>query len=149
MGCHTWFYTKIERTQEEAKESCLSNLKTNRNYFWKDYKKEKKINDLETINILNRQIRMVSNNLCQRALWDRQNNDDLTFYVDGKGLYIGVDDYHDSFRVYTYPKDLLFSLQETLDYINNEKNKCEIRDYTFTQIEEFWSNYPNGMICFG
>ena len=159
MGCHTWFYRKIERTQEEAKQSCLQNLKRSRNLAWKIYKnptsyyginwETTKEEQLYYIKYLNRQIRMVSNNLCSRAVWDRQNDEDLTEYIEGKGLYIEDTGFHDVFRKYGYPDDKLFSLQETLNYINNPENACVTYDKTFERLNEFWNKYPDGMIEFG
>ena len=159
MGCHTWFYRKIERTQEEAKQSCLRNLKISRNLNWKIYKnptsyyginwetsKEKQLN---YINCLNKQIRMVSNNLCSRAVWNKQNDTALTEYIEGKGLYIEDTGFHDVFRRHGYPDDKLFSLQETLDYINNPENNCIVYENTVERLEEFWNKYPEGMIMFG
>ena len=53
------------------------------------------------------------------------------------------------FRKYGYPDDKLFSLKETLDYINNPLNKCITNDKTFEWLDEFWNKYPDGMIEFG
>ena len=39
MGCHTWFYRKIERSQEEAKSNCLKGLRHSRNLAWKIYRR--------------------------------------------------------------------------------------------------------------
>lgn len=158
MGCHTWFYRKIERTQKEAKESCLEYLKYSRNLGWKIYKNPNgylginwqisKEEQLRYIHLLNRQIRMVSNNYCQKAVWNHQNDEDLVEYVDGKGLYIEAG-FHDVFRKYGYPDDKLFSLKETLEYINNPLNNCVTNDNTLKWLNEFWEKYPDGMIEFG
>lgn len=159
MGCHTWFYRKIERAQEEAKQSCLSTLKRNRDLAWKIYKRPQtflgidwnttKEEQLKSIKIYNRQIKAVSNNYCQRAVWNYQRDDNLTEYVDGKGLYIEDTGFHDTFRRGGYPDDKLFSLAETLKYINNPENKCQVYENTIESLEDFWSKYPDGMIKFG
>lgn len=159
MGCHTWFYRKIERTQEEAKQNCLQYLKHSRNLGWKIYKNPNgyagidwqvsKEEQLRYIHLLNRQIRMVSNNLCQKAVWNKQNDKDLVEYFEGKGLYIEDTGFHDVFRKYGYPEDQLLSLEETLNYINNPLNECVIDDKTLDRLNEFWVKYPDGMIEFG
>lgn len=158
MGCHTWFYRKIERTQEEATSICLKKLKKERNLSWKIIKNPNYLSmewqskdwQLKWIKILNRQIKAVANGFYQRAVWNRQDDDNLTQYVDGKGLYIEDTGYHDVFRKYGYPEDKLFSLEETLEYINNPKNQCVlIPDYSIEQLKQFWNEYPEGMICFG
>lgn len=159
MGCHTWFYRKIERTQEEAKQSCINYLKHARNLGWKIYKNPKgyagidwkvnKTEQLRYIYLLNRQIRMVSNNLCQKAIWNYQNDEDLVEYFEGRGLYIEDTGFHDVFRKYGYPNDVLFSLEETLKYIDDVKNDCVLRENSKERLYEFWSKFPNGAISFG
>lgn len=133
MGCHTWFYRKIERTQEEANESCLRLLKTARNCHWKIFRRPTsyrgidwtednyttKETSLNHINVLNRQIKAIHNGNYQRAVWNKQGDDDLTQYVDGRGLYIEDTGFHDAFRRGGYPEDMLFSLEETLKYMED------------------------------
>ena len=158
MGCHTWFYRKIERTQEEAKQSCLRllrkseklnlNILANRNYNGLDWSNWTESELIKHDSYLKRQIRMVDNNFCQRAVWNHQDDENLTEYIDGKGFYMETD-FHDTFRKYGYPEDRLFSLQETLDYINNPENNCTIYENTIEKLEEFWNKYPDGMIEFG
>lgn len=160
MGCHTWFYRKIERTQEEARESCLKKLR---------YEEELNLNilqdrDYKGINwnnwsddmllkrdaIIKRHIKMVENNANLKAIWYHQYESltILTDYVEGKGLYFETE-YHDTFRRYNYSDDKLFSLEETIAYIRNPTNECEFNDNTFTRLKEFWNKYPDGMIQFG
>lgn len=159
MGCHTWFYRKIERTQEEAKQSCIEYLKYARNLAWKIHRKPNgyfgidwnstKEEQLRYVRLLNRQIRMVSNNLCQKAVWNKQNDEDLVEYFEGKGLYIEDTGFHDLFRKYDYPDDVLFSIKDTLDYIKNKENDCTVYENTIERLNEFWSKYPDGAILFG
>lgn len=151
MGCHTWFYRKIERTQEEAKENCLRGLRKyeelnisilkDRNYSDESF--------MHSDAVLKRKIRMVENNLCQRAVWNHQDDEDMTEYIDGKGLYIEDTGYHDVFRKCGYPNTKLFSLEETLEYINNPENNCTIFDWTMDDLKDFWSKYPDAFIDFG
>ncbi len=158
MGCHTWFYRKIERTQEQAKESCLKQLKYQRNLSWKIYKNPNyrgfdweldKKSQLEMIKVLNRKIRMVSNNYCQMAVWNNQGDEDLTVYIQGKGLFIEDTGFHDEFRKYGYPENKLFSYKETIDYIETPDNECSVYENTLERLKEFWDLYPDGMIEFG
>jgi hypothetical protein len=159
MGCHTWFYRKIERTQEQAKQNCLKGLlkseKLNlsilndRNYNgidWSDWTDDMLLKHDAS---LKKQIRMVKNNFCQRAVWNHQNDKNLTEYIEGKGLYIEDTGFHDVFRKYGYPENKLFSLEETLDYINNTENNCTIYENTIERLKDFWKNYPDGFIEFG
>ena len=159
MGCHTWHYRKLERTQEEAKQSCLAALKRGRNLCWKIYNnptnyrginwKTTKKEQFYHIKIYNRKIKAVCNNYYQKAIWNNQNDKGLTIYVDGKGLYIADTGFHDSFRKYGYPDNMLFSLEETLKYIDDKNNSCETYENTFKRLKEFWNKYPEGLIEFG
>lgn len=174
MGCHTWYYTKIERTQEEATDVCLSVLRKQRNDWWKSFRNWKEWTEwyglhyerveyssehefkkycLKWINILNRQIRMVSNGYCKRAVWNHQSGltGSSTEYIDGAGLFIEIDYFHDGFRVGYDDDTRLFSRSETLDYISMKLQADQIRvnENTLEIINEFWSKYPNGMIRFG
>ena len=92
---------------------------------------------------------MVKNNLCQKTVWNNQNDKELTVYVEGKGLFIEDTGFHDVFRKYGYPDDKLFSLKESLDYINNTNNDCVIYEDTVQRLTEFWNKFKNGMIEFG
>lgn len=163
MGCHTWFYRKIERTQEEANKSCIAGLKSNRMLNWKIFRnptgyrginweeccESSKESCLNSINIINRKIKAICNGYYQKAVWNHQNDKELTEYIEGKGLYIEDTGFHDIFRKYDYPEDILFSLQETLDYINNPKNNCTVYENTIEKLEKFWNKYPDGIIRFG
>ena len=104
---------------------------------------------LHRINIYNRQIRRVANGLADRAVWHRQDEKNITIYLEGRGLYVEDTGFHDVFRRYEYPNHRLFSLEETLQYINNPENQCQIDDRTEERLREFWSKYPDGMIQFG
>jgi hypothetical protein len=74
--------------------------------------------------------------------------DSLLEYIPEKGLYQEAE-YRDLFRKYGYPEDRLFSLEETLSYINDPANKCSVYDWTVSKLEEFWQRHPHGMIQFG
>ena len=77
-------------------------------------------------------------------------------HVPGKGTYVtknGIH-HHNLFRIHNYPVDKLFSLEETLKFI--EDHKSEITYYhdsetkTFMELlEGFWKEFPDGMIDFG
>lgn len=72
----------------------------------------------------------------------------LMTYVKGKGFY-ETTDFHDVFRKYRYPDDQLFSLEETLAYINNPENGCSTYENTTEMLKRFWEEHPDGMINFG
>jgi hypothetical protein len=57
--------------------------------------------------------------------------------------------YHAVFRCYNYPEDILYSLKETLTFINNPINEVKVFENTFIKLKEFWERYPTGIIKFG
>jgi hypothetical protein len=97
-----------------------------------------------------RRVRMIDADLCKQAVMNKfcMYGDKLTEFYNGN-LYDDVDGYHDIFRKYGYPEDRLFSLEETLEYINDPKNDCDTYDKTIELLTKFWFEYPDGMITFG
>lgn len=91
-------------------------------------------------------IRMVENDLCQRAVWNWQKDPYLTLFYN-KTFYANIKDYNNCFRHEKPTNMKLHSLQETIDFIS--KNKCLVDDNTENKIIEFWSKHPNGIIDFG
>lgn len=158
MACHTYFYRKIERTQEEAKKLWIdaqkksierweeivnnSENKYREIYFWTQQ------DCAFQLAVLKRQLRMVQNDFCKKAIWNNQPDKELSVFVDGKGLYINDRSFNNCFRKYTYSDVQLFSLQETLDYIHNPENDCLVFEDTIQKITEFWNKYPDGFIEF-
>ncbi len=154
MGCHTWFYKKVNRPIEEAREVYL---KTKRRSFeaWKDaianpYHRLREIYPewdnavyQKMAELTARQIRMVEKGLCNCAVMRKQPGVNRfinsSFYVSDDSLP------HDLFRVGKYPEDLLFSLEETLAFI--KKHKIEKVD--MIGLFRFWKEFPDGMISFG
>jgi hypothetical protein len=150
MGCHVWCYKRIERTQEEAKQSCLKKL----NYYLDLWNKSDNAEIIKTYgytdeninhfkNVLKRQIRMVENNLCQKAVWNHQ-FEDLTIFNE-KGFFIYTDEVV-LFRTW-YNEKILYSYEETLDFIKN--NECSCFEGWEQSIIDFWTKYPDGLIRFG
>lgn len=73
-----------------------------------------------------------------------------------KGNWEDSNEYHDTFRVWGYPNDKLYSYKDTLDFIekfekkNDYKIELLLNEKTRkTYLEEFWNQYPDGAIDFG
>jgi hypothetical protein len=166
MGCHTWFYKKIESPSDgEIRNLTLERCDKEIDFL------ERLINNRESIDSdlleaypdwtpewakgtksfwLEIKESIENNTIELDELYDHYCDwvGGLTEYIDGKGWFVECE-YHDVFRKYGYPEDRLFSLQETLDYINNPNNKCVVYDDTNRRLEEFWNKYPDGFIEFG
>lgn len=166
MGCHTWFYKKIENISDDnVRKTVIKGIQSELDFL------DKLINDRnsldkkllesypewtpgyakENITHWNKVMDSVKNNTIDKEElydyycdWDS----DLIDFVEGRGWYKQTE-YHDIFRKYGYPEDKLFSLEETLSYINNTENNCDVYDYTNEKLKEFWNKYPDGMIYFG
>lgn len=166
MGCHTWFYKRIDSPSfEEMKEAVLKKYKESIENCEKwlsnpdsdDYKSileaypEWNSNELRKwMSVDLRKIKMIEGGYCRQAVVNKycMFNPDIMIEHEGN-FYVDVDDFHDVFRKYGYPDDRLFSLQETISYINNPDNECTIYDFTREKLVDFWSLYPDGMIDFG
>ena len=67
-----------------------------------------------------------------------------------KGVeYIDKDTEHDLFRIFDYPNIHLLSLNQTLKFIEQNKNKMSFSDHWEQSLIDFWCNNPNGLIRFG
>lgn len=97
------------------------------------------------INVFERQIRIVELGKCDRAVYNHQ--PELSIYIDVKGFFVNCDNYHDLFRKSDYPNDILWSFEETLEYI--KKYNCTTYEWSELRLKEFWSEHPDGLIKFG
>ena len=169
MGCHTWFYKRLENppSKEEmvSKLSTLFNEELNyiKNNPYKDEFGDSLTNEEYTykLNFFENCLKVVTDNIefydenfddkkiTIESLYCHFSYDDIILYHKGK-FYVDSDEYHDLFRKYGYPDDVLESYQETLDYINNPDNNCIIYyDGCYDKLKEYWEKYPDGIICFG
>lgn len=164
MGCHTWFYRKLDPqpTREEVYLNVEKQIENEidiaqkiigrsidpallaaypewTSEYGERYKK-----------IYERRLRMVKARLCEFAVYGKYELDHLTRFVKDKGFYIEDTGYHDTFRRGGYPDHLLFSLEETLTYISDPFNMTySVTEYTIPSLTKFWIEYPDGMILFG
>ena len=161
MGCHTWFYKKVNRSIEEAREKCIQTKrrhldlnkaiiadKNHGGIDWNEYDEDTNSNDNDrrfNVEVLERQIKLIEAGKCDRAVFNQQ--PELSMYIDGKGFFVDNKDYHDLFRKGGYPDDILWSLEETLEYI--KEHSCSMYDWTEEKLKEFWSECPDGFIKFG
>ena len=67
--------------------------------------------------------------------------------VTREGIFLGTDDYHDVFRVWGYPEDVLKSLSQTLDYC--KERGIDLEEHQLEELKKFWNKYPDGQIYFG
>ncbi len=182
MGCHTWFYKKMETPSNEVMYNSIknvldSNLKYYRLHFsfikkallfvyswilipaFKNSNRFKELHNECHIIYYGRELMLLKQNK-DNTEWLAKKYASISYaaslglisFVEGKGLYHEPESDslpHDVFRVYDYPDIKLFSLEETLAFISNPKNECKVFEETHDELVEFWTKYPDGMICFG
>jgi len=174
MGCHTWFYKKLETPSNEVMYKAI------KSYFDEGISFNYKLAyDRDSIEPIFKDFEEYTPLFGKRyilqyvkefgALEDKKedtewlmekyasivHDDDSigsVIFVEGKGLFHEPRDNrlpHDLFRVRNYPEDMLFSFEETIDYIYNPKVNCETYEWTIFNLKKFWDEYPDGMIRFG
>ena len=178
MGCHTWFYRKVEINYEECREEVLQyfnesikntkkfiyNRKSSKKVKWylENYKYpiDKARRDLA---LYKRKKRIVYKGLCKEAtmrFYSRIYGDKgigaFLTYINGKGIFAFDNGKmpHDLFRIHNFPEYILCSLEETLKFIQDRKDGITYYHSTKTKtfdelIREFWGKYPDGIIKFG
>lgn len=150
MGCHTWCYKRVNRSKEEAVSKYVA-LQEKKIGYVLDLILEEGVtsDDLEKeIQFYKDSIKDAENNvLCNDTIYSDQ-PEGVYEYVNGQ-FYVNIDKCHNPFRTGGYPEINLFSLKETLEYIDDSDNGCETHDKTRTLLMEFWDENPDGMINFG
>jgi len=172
MGCHTWFFKKVEPqpTYEEVRERYLHHLKIEMGYherflsgtlseeeefLFENFTKEISLHHLS---VLSRKYRIVEGRYCKLATMRHYRNTELNapeFSDKDLQFYEDVEGTHDIFRIGGYPEDELFSMEETLEFLNNHDDEIFSRQYScakeeiIEKLQEFWNKYPNGRITFG
>lgn len=189
MGCHTWFYKKIEVSYEQARTNYLTQIERELAFSERMIKGEIDADLLEAYPewtpeygerlkaIFLRHKRLVEGRYCQVATMDKYSRGfEVIRYIPEKGMFLACDSLpHDVFRVYKYPKDKLFSWEETLKFLCNPEKNCHmgglkhegIKEYidtyplyanldryaditfSYNTLKRFWDENPDGMISFG
>lgn len=188
MGCHTWFYKKIEVDYDVVKSNVIKQLERELDLLDRMINRRDEIGPeaLHYVMLLDaipewttefgnerkaikeRQLSIIKKDLCKEAMYSKYIHGNpgsgiITRYIKGKGIFISTDDLpHGLFRRGNYPDDTLFSLEETLKYLddndsvisypfwNNEsENRQTRKEKCVEELTKFWKEYPDGMICFG
>jgi hypothetical protein len=157
MSCHTWCARKVDRSIEEAREKYIKqqiesirsaikmlNDPTDECRVAYEWSEEYIQNSLH---VMWRQLRMVENGFCNVAVMNKQ--PETSYYIPGKGFFINCDEHGNQFRIGGYPEDQIFSKEECLKFIEDNKDKIKFFDKTYEWLDEFWDKYPDGFMHFG
>ena len=172
MGCHTWFsvpyITDKEKIKELAKEEICNECYTSDFVKMYLYAIDNGFMDVcceLAINAINRTAARYhlnsGNGIINMDIEDyalmmycEAYNVSVNKHIDSDYINaLGLDYWHDTFRVGGYPEVYLNSFAEVLDFINKYEIKYNTRvDFSQeaqTSVMQFFEKYPNGNIHFG
>ena len=80
--------------------------------------------------------------------WVSLSHKDPLSWVDGKGLYVSSSELPNNLFDASWMCNglQLFSVEETLFFIHDKSNECDINDHIEDTLKKFWEEYPDGMI---
>lgn len=147
----SFFHKPTERTQEEAKRIFLCNLDTELRLLILGFRFNQTYDKVKLrCELLKRQIRMVENNLCQRAVWNRQS---IFSFYENNTFYENMDEYRNIIRIDDiehFRNKTLKSYEECTEFFidYNKKYVSKTLRINYPELTEFWQKYPNGLIKF-
>jgi len=161
MGCHTWFWQRIERSFDDAKENyhiaktkeldslqrCIDSptkddIEMAQIYSWTSSHLRDWIADIE------QEMDIVASGYRQCIMWENQpdTDDESVVYVKDAGFYRRCKDKGDTFRT-VHTEEKLFCYDQTIHFC--DKNGIELNSNQIKSLKDFWDEYPEGMIDFG
>ncbi len=171
MGCHTWMKTKSKYSIEDIRQLWVEQQQDWVNKWAtytidKDHEDRKKGGAFDHLSqedferhllIYERQLRMVKNGNIKSAFVNHlhKDTDEGELYLVHNGVvYCETKDTPSNiFRVGNYPDDILLSMEDTMRFIMENKERIYYYSDKFEsvikELEEFWENNPIGLIEFG
>jgi hypothetical protein len=165
MGCHTWFYKKIkpQPTYQEVKEQVLERFVDGNIELYQQmidgtleddikdaYPEWNKEMGMRYLPVMERIRRRIEGDFCKVAVCNRYEHDEDLTTFEFDTFYVSTDELpHDLFRIGHYPENKLYSLYQTMKFINENKEKMSFCDDWEKYLQEFWMKNPDGMIQFG
>jgi len=167
MGCHTWFYKKIEGpTDEQIRKDLVVYFQETIQFYDSALNHKESLDDLtkevlegvsdEELEVERDEFLFLYRRFASGEMEIDEVNENWASsrfsrhikYLRKMGWYETDDSLpHDLFRTGNYPETILFSLEETLDFIKT--NKCTVYEFTDEKLRNFWVEFPDGMIEFG
>lgn len=96
--------------------------------------------------IIQRIGRLIEGNYCKQAVCNRyEHRNELTIFVNGQFYFNNRCMPDDCFRI-RYMGVSLFSLEETLKFLNENAGLILMTTDTIEKLEHFWSDHPDGLI---
>lgn len=168
MGCHTWFYKKVDYPVDTIKDKAVKYLQEEidscKFYIEQDFTDGYVIKeDFEnSLKYHQRVLDWVNKGWINEAAAKIVSFLDGVTYSNNTKCFYKDANYHDIFRRGGYPDHELHSLEETLQYLEkydgeisyqstifDETPREELKNRAIERLKEFWEKYPDGMIDFG
>lgn len=147
MGCHTWFYRPMKEYEwEEMKRNAPNEIyeltgDTSENVKFGLY--DKNLFD-SLMKSYNENIPCVYGKYWWQLGYGGLNISEI---YGETGLFVEAPEYHDTFRVYNYPRKVIYSRRGLRRWLR--KRYFELTEEQLNKISEFFKNNPGGVICFG
>lgn len=77
---------------------------------------------------------------------------EYSYKIFGEDKYTDIDTPHDVFRFSTQEDIYLLSLEQTLNFLEDNEDKIDFygdKSYVIKKITQFWKEFPDGVIEFG
>lgn len=160
MGCHTWFYVRVERTFLEAKELAAKNIEEHIALWSNADAYELDLIELDFgkgampwfINRLKKRLKKI-HSPNYKVIW--ANQPEILYESINGQFYVESNAAHDHFRVKNYPPNVfLFSLNDVDLWLNNPINQKLYEAQPLTCIERelvdaWFKTFPESFITFG
>jgi hypothetical protein len=144
-----YFYTLSDRTQDEAKTTCLTQLDTELTLLQNGFKFNQTDEKVETrIAVILRQIRMVESNLCKRAVWNKQPTKNI---LRNNCRYMNQDYLRNYIRIES--KDVtklpkIESYDDLIHFTNIDTDLYKIVYCDFKELYTAFEEFPQSFIQF-
>lgn len=171
MGCHTWFYKKMEKqpSYQECKDMLTELLNEEiqdcQNYIdgkeddedmlrlWEQYDPQKVLKECqESLNRVNNDDKEFVFEEATHVMYLRNVEAGVVIYHKGN-FYISARNLpHNIFRTWGYPEDVLESYEDFENFIATHGYRLvryDTLEETKQAMKKFWEEYPDGIVDFG
>lgn len=155
MGVHTWTSKRVNRTLDEARELAIKNL-SEKIEKYASGKLDKSVNSVcshthqkpeyvkkDIIWMLEQQLEAVKAGIAM-YIWDNQPEELSKYVYHLDGFFVEVGDYHNCFR--TGESEVFLSSKEDCLQFLNLREYVNPESIDWDSLNEFWENYPDGII---
>ena len=171
MGCHTWFYKKMETqpTLQECKDMVIrilqEEIQSCQDYIdgkeddedmlriWEQYDPQELLKEYrESLNRVNNNDEEFIFEEATHVIYMKDWEAGVVIYHKGD-FYVSARNLpHDIFRTWGYPEDVLESYEDFENFIATHDyalSQYDTLEETKQAMKKFWDDYPDGLVEFG